>query len=422
MIESSKNILLVCYGFPPNPGIGGRRWSKLAIELANKGYTIHVINAKLPIKEKSVWTYDVNLENIIIHSIQMNYPNAMNIQPNSFYTKVKYALTLKYLQYKTKGTLYDKTILAEKKFAKKATELISKFNINNLIVTGSPFNLIYYSAKLKSNFSHLNIIADYRDPWINSISYGMNQLNKKRKQEEKRKQQLVLENCNYITAPNKYMLDEIPSFALEKNKIKAKFEVLSHFYDSQLPSYSLSKKTTTALKLKIIYGGALYVDTKKTLENFAKSLTEFENKKESTITPNKIKIDFFVRDKKLGEKIFATNSNVEIHSTIGNLIFDEIAKADLLIILLAEHNKDFRTTKFVEYLPFQKSILYIGPQGGVSSFIAKHNLGYTFIGGKADWKTLLNDFQNNKLIKNIDFDHTQYSIKKLTNKLEGFLS
>jgi hypothetical protein len=41
----SKNILLVSFVFPPSNDVGGRRWSKFAEALYEKGYNIHLITS-----------------------------------------------------------------------------------------------------------------------------------------------------------------------------------------------------------------------------------------------------------------------------------------------------------------------------------------------------------------------------------------
>jgi len=45
---------------------------------------------------------------------------------------------------------------------------------------------------------------------------------------------------------------------------------------------------------------------------------------------------------------------------------DILHAADVLVVMNAEHNKDYKTTKFFEYLPLKKPLLYIGPEGFVS--------------------------------------------------------
>jgi hypothetical protein len=74
--------------------------------------------------------------------------------------------------------------------------------------------------------------------------------------------------------------------------------------------------------------------------------------------------------------IFKSNADVVIfRKPIGNKIFKEIANAHYVIILLSEHNKNYLTSKFFEYLPYRKPYFYIGPEGHVSNTILTEELG-----------------------------------------------
>ena len=60
---------------------------------------------------------------------------------------------------------------------------------------------------------------------------------------------------------------------------------------------------------------------------------------------------------------------------IGDLIFDKISQADFILILLSEHNKNYLTSKFFEFLPYKKPFIYVGPNGYVSNKIENEMLG-----------------------------------------------
>ena len=79
-----NKILLVCYSFPPNPGVGGRRWAKFAKYLVKSGHYVEVINAKLTTDKLSTWSKDAQLlhEKNHVHSLPTSYPEIININPN----------------------------------------------------------------------------------------------------------------------------------------------------------------------------------------------------------------------------------------------------------------------------------------------------------------------------------------------------
>src|SRR5690242_19270614 len=136
MSFSSEHILLACFDFPPNQGIGGRRWAKLAKGLARKGYHVHVIKSDpITSNTKSPWTDDTEHPNIHIHSIKRTYPQSVSHTGTSVFDKLMYRYHLLKLKTTEPGTIYDVAIGWELSFRKKAEELIRKWNIRNVIAT-----------------------------------------------------------------------------------------------------------------------------------------------------------------------------------------------------------------------------------------------------------------------------------------------
>ncbi|MBL7882701.1 MAG: hypothetical protein JNL69_01425, partial [Bacteroidia bacterium] len=168
MGSNNKHILLISYVFPPYPGIGGRRWAKFAKYLAKNGYTVHVICAKNPFKEVSLFMDDVaNNSNIKIYPISGMYPKVLQKQSSfSIFDKLMYRFWKFFLQIIVKGSIYDKAIFWKKKMLKISTEVILENKIENIIVTGAPFRSVFYAADFKRRFAKINLIIDYRDPWV----------------------------------------------------------------------------------------------------------------------------------------------------------------------------------------------------------------------------------------------------------------
>ena len=229
----NKKILLLCWDFPPNEGIGGRRWAKMAKWLCKLDYELHVIKSSSKNDStKSAWISDVDSKKITIHNINyffaVKWLNSLN---NTFLGKIKYRLGKVILNYFSGGTIYDKAIGKEKEILTLANHLIKQYQISNLIVTGAPFNLVYYAAKIKEQNPNIFVIADYRDPWLLAINYGMKGLPLERKKVEEEKQNLVFENVDCVTAPNKFLLEQIKNTYSGSKGIKSKFLELEHAFD-----------------------------------------------------------------------------------------------------------------------------------------------------------------------------------------------
>ena len=229
----NKKIVLLCWDFPPNDGIGGRRWAKMSKWLLKSGYEIHVIKSKSKTgNQNSAWLSDVNSNQIHIYEVETYWPvKWLNSKGNFIYDKLKHKFATLYLNFFVNGTMYDKAIGKESDVVKLASKIIKLNKIENVIVTGAPFNLIYYAAKIKLIVPTIFVLADYRDPWLNAVNYGMKNLSTKNKLAEQTKQNFVFETIDVITAPNTFLLNDIKATYTGSNSIKANFVELPHAYD-----------------------------------------------------------------------------------------------------------------------------------------------------------------------------------------------
>lgn len=363
---SSKNILIVCWDFPPNNGIGGRRWAKIVKQLVKNGYEVDVIcrsyEAYQPV---SPWLKDIIEPETKVHFLK---PRLLSKWISSSST-LKVRLATLILKLMCAGTIYDKAVGIQSSFLKLASELIKQKRIQNIFVTGAPFNLMYYTVLLKASFPDLKILCDYRDPWITAENYGMKQLTASRMNFEIMKQNKVIQISDVITCPNEYLLEEIKASYSGEALSFEKFEVLPHFYDIE------DKKEYANLELddtiKFVYAGTIYIGSDQYLQRLNEMITHYKN----SGGKKKFKFDFYVNELEK-YSIFDNNRDVvSFNKPIGNSIFNEIVNSSYVIILLSEHNKNYLTSKFFEYLPYKRPYFYIGPQGHVSNTITNQKLG-----------------------------------------------
>ena len=356
-MNSVKNILIVCFDFPPNDGIGGRRWSKIAQELVRKGMHLHVIKSspKDPNK-KTNWIDLSSISNsLTIHEFDRNYPISLLKDVTTIRDKVRYRYDLATLKLKHKGTPFDQAINWGKEFQDKIRYLISEKGVDKIFVTGAPFNLMYLTCQIKSEFPSVKVLCDYRDPWLTGVYYGMASLAPKRYKEEQSKQDYVFDHADFITCPNPIMLGEIRGSG---KKVSAeKFRVIPHFFEDDLvrkiKASTMVKDSSD--KIRIIYGGAIYLGVEKYLVELNKSLSELKGVDPSFY--NRLQIDFYSSDNR--SDLFEANAQiVQFKPFIGDRLFDEIIKSDFILILYAQHNCNYMTTKFIENLPFE-NLTYI---------------------------------------------------------------
>jgi hypothetical protein len=153
-----------------------------------------------------------------------------------------------------------------------------------------------------------------------------------------------------------------------------KFFHLKHFHsEPKLTEQSFGFSSTEII---IEYGGEIYLDTETYLHQLAKDLTKL--REFNTALYERLNINFHSSSFGKIQSIFKHHPCVRISDSIGKKIEDRIAQAHWCVILLAEHNKDFFTTKYFEYQTLGTPYLYLGAYGDVQQIIEEENRGTTW--------------------------------------------
>jgi hypothetical protein len=414
----NKSLLIVCYFFPPCPSIGGRRSAKFAKYLAEMGNKIFVIQAKNPFNQTSTWLKDIEYNNIVRNELPLNYPIEFIIPPKTIYGKIKYRLFNFFFNlFYPRKNKFDYSIFWEKAYLAKAEELIKKHKIKNILISGPPFYYAHQTIKLKDVFPDLNIIIDFRDPWIGSPYYGMSSLNSKQQKYEVQLINEVYKKANYFIAPNSYLLKEQLSY-IDQSVKGAKILEVPHGYDKEeLAPYMNLVSDRKNKKIKLVYGGQIYPGTEEILKLLDKTLSAIKVKNVELY--NKLEFEFYTPETDQEKYFLDHNEIVNFYKPVGNEIMAKISRANICLIFLAEHNKDFRTTKFIEYSVLRKPFLVFGPKGYVSHFVEENMIGKSF--DQNDMKELVYFLINieDYLLEsyNSKYDFSEYDYRNIIDKL-----
>lgn len=403
-----KSILIACFDFPPNDGIGGRRWAKLAKGMAEQGWQVHVIKAdEATSTPTSSWDDDTKNANIFVYSLPRIYPESVSHPKKGLVNKVRYRLAIRKLKRIESGTIYDIAIGWKTHFQQKAIELIEEHNIKAIAATGAPFNLLVYATELKNHFPDIKVLCDYRDPWLTAQNYGMKGLEASRMAAEIQKQEYIFKHADYITCPNDFLLEEIKNTAQQQPK--SQFQTLTHFFDrSDLPE-DLVGAHGHKDKIRIIYGGAIYMGIEETLDALNLALDQL--KVERPDLYQKLDIHFYTPHRQ-HDRRFVNHECVLFAPPFGKKFFFWLRSSDAAFIFLAEHNKNYLTTKFFEYLPFKKPLLYLGAKGYVARFIEEQNIGIFIEDPVKELAVALDRISATNSNFNQDFDADQFSLDR----------
>lgn len=412
--HNNKEILIISYVFPPYPGIGGRRWAKFAKYLSRKNYNVHVICAQNPFEETSLWSQDVN-ENphIHIHSLPIKYPAVLLKNKLSFAEKILYRWSVFKLRLIYKGNIYDRALAWEKQLDKKIKALVKTENITQVIVTGAPFHLMYYTAKIVAQLPGVKLLADFRDPWTNGFLYGIKGLPPENRAVELKMEEEVVRKAGIVAAPAQEILNDL---AAKHRQPKEKFVLLPHGFDpDDFPAVLPSKPKNG--KIRGAFVGSVYDGIEPVMERLFRLIRH-------TKKPVSFQLDFYSKDfPRLHAAIHEENLEmIHFHQPLAApAIFEKLATCDFALIMFSEPYKDFISTKFYELFYLKLPLLYIGPEGEVSRFIQKYNIGEWLPPEKLETDFFTTMQKTVAKTYSASFDRNVYSMEHVSEQLIALL-
>lgn len=417
----TKKILIVSYTFPPYPGIGGRRWAKFAKYLAQKGYEIHVVCSENPFDEQSSWLQDIQYPSIKVYPLPVKYPMVMLLGVNNLFDKLIYRFWKIYFSFYSKGVIYERTIFWKKQLLEKASELIEKERIKNVIVSIPPYRLAVYTTELKRKFPYINFIVDYRDPWTDNKSFhGFKDITSARFKYEEGMEKEVINSADYIITVSEKMTDNIKA----RNTTHAKIITVTNGYDPADILPVVDKKTWGDNKIRFIYAGTLYSN----LNYIISPLLDYLEKLKNTNKPlyDQLSFEFYGKQNPelAGQIIRFKSPAISIHDTLPlGQMQEKIRNGNFCTLMSAPDHSFAFNTKFVEYVANRKPILLFSYPGETSDFLRKNKLGFHI--NPPDIENNLNEFFAGMpgVIENFNskYNIEPFSIPFLTTKIEAIL-
>ncbi|ODS40493.1 hypothetical protein BEH94_06715 [Candidatus Altiarchaeales archaeon WOR_SM1_SCG] len=391
-MNNEKKILVIAFKFPPYSGIGAKRWAKFSKYFAKKGYIIHVITVKWDQLGGKNWLDDVYHSNIIIHRIPspfihnikyksiIGYKKAIkhkNDQNKKIYEIGNIKNIFKKEIYKLMRWMGDFFFYVDEAqywhhflipYCKK---IIKKEKIKNVIATGAPFMANYWASRLKDEMSNINIIQDFRDPWMdNPFQYFITERSKKKALEFEKK---TLSNFDALVTVTNGLKDILAKKAKSKNVIK----VIPNGYD--LDDFKDIENKKIKRKFEFIYAGGHMLGREEPLDAFLSSVLSISKE-----IPE-LKVNFYghfpedVKNKyrDLFENKILVNYPLVSYEEIQNKINESFA----CLQLNAKVFPYLVSAKIYEYAISKRPTLSINYGGEIETMINDHRIGISANGG-----------------------------------------
>lgn len=410
---NSNNVLIICYSFPPNPGIGGRRWAKFSKYLSEFGTDVFVLTSENAFSFNSEWTKDVEYCNI--KRLPCRYPKALITFPKSFFGRINYKISKFFVQLFSKGNYYDKALFWENQLLSESKKIIEFNNIKNVIVSGTPFHLMHHSIKLKDWNSNLNLIVDFRDLWTDDVSMSaLSSMSQRRLNVESKMELEVLNKADCVITVSDFMTKKLQ----QKANVKKAITIINGFDEHDFGSVNNTNNSDDFFNF--VFTGSLYKNIDSVFTPFCEAV-------------QKIKINEPDLYGKLNFNFYGTSdvSNIELvkkmnldcihfHDSISlNHVFEKISRADYCMLFLNDTYSFSLSTKFCEYIGLRKSIVLFSKEGDASSFITSNKLGFWINPNNVyeDLVRLLKTKDKILVDQNFELNRDKYSLKNITKEL-----
>jgi hypothetical protein len=417
LVKDRSNILIVCHGFPPNPGVSGRRWAKFAKYLKRNDHNVFVLASENVKPTESEWNKDI--ENINVEYLPYRFPKVISLNKPGFFNKIKYRFWLFILKNLNRGNFYDRSFFWKKQITKKVSHYIETKKINTVIVTAGPFFLSYYVTVLKNKYPHVKFIVDFRDLWTgDSEITSFSSLNAKRVEHEKFFERRTIMQSDYILTVGEKMSDYFNSLAINKEV----YTLPNGYDEDDFKDLDIETENNQEGLIKLVFAGTLYINLDYILIPFFEAL--YKVKREDPELFKRLRFEFYgtfpesykglIDYYKLNEIIYS-NARLPL-----NEVYSKIKNATACMLFLNDVYNFALSTKFCEYISQNKKIIVVSNKGQTAEFITSNQLGYWISPQNAysDLLKCLNEMLSGpKGITNSKFDISYYSLNNLTKSL-----
>lgn len=405
----------MCFGFPPYPGIGGRRWAKFAKYLRHAGNEVLAVAAESPFEKQSEWTADA--EDIEVVRIPSGYPAVLQGVPSTFFEKVSYRLALLQVRAKSKGNYYDRGILMGNLLYETCAGLINRKGIEVVIVSGAPFSFFTHLSPLKKQFPRLRMIADLRDPWTsNNTSYGYGSLSDERLNFEKENEKNVFGFYDKVITVSHEMTGYFKKLYPGS---EGKFTTIENGYDPAETSINTAIKPEQNPEfINFIFAGSMYPSALR----YFRQLTEVVGSPAAQGSFSKFRFYFYGGGMQQLSQMVPASARHQFFFP-GHKPLPEINRAisasDFAMLFLSDDITYSLSTKFCEYIKFRKKIIVFSDGGWTSDYIVNNGIGFA-ISTNTLPKVLLEIAGHGKAAAEFPagYDSEYFSIARLTERLE----
>lgn len=361
-----RKILIISYTFPPQGGVGGRRWAKFVKYFVRAGIDVQVI-ASEPLNHTSIWQEDIASFTNRITYLPSSTGKILRTVPVGIAEKLRYRVTLLRNKILHKGNYYDWSIDWNNQLLPEVERLIAE-GYTTIIASGGPFSYLYDLSSLRAKYgASLKLIADFRDPWTeNRTAFGYDQISGKRFQFEKHKEQTVIERFDAVVTVADEMTEYFKTHDVGQS---THFQTLINGFDQDDYASLIPKRSEDLLHL--VFVGTLYHKTIDHVKAFCSALNHLAPQ-----LSDQVKIHFYGEMHPDARQLLQQLSFVVLHGSVPREAAQQaLCNADMAMLFLTDDLTYSFSTKFCEYIAFELPIWVISEQGKTPDVIVENRIG-----------------------------------------------
>jgi hypothetical protein len=112
-----------------------------------EGYEVFVIKESLDNENRdNQWLEGLNIPKENIYELKRHFLSDWMKSSNGLIEKIKYRISVLILKVIEKGTIFDACVGLKKSYTDLLNKVIKAHQIDRMVVSGAPFNLLYYTA------------------------------------------------------------------------------------------------------------------------------------------------------------------------------------------------------------------------------------------------------------------------------------
>lgn len=376
-MTKAKQVLMVCYAFPPVGGAGVQRSVKFVKYINRYGWkpsVLTVLNPSVPVVDHDL-TRDIpaDLEVLRARTFEPSYKVKKNLiqSPSSQPSRLKSflrKLAMRWLQ-------PDAQILWNRNAYRLACKVLNPKQFSAIYVSGPPFSSFLLGCRLKRRFG-IPLVLDFRDEWSLSAQYLEN---RSQMSSVVRSQMQMFEStlrqADAIIATTQASSEELARCCAQVNSTALNRCIYNGFDPDDLRH--LDRIPEKSEKYRLVYTGTLWRLTD--IAPLVQAVLKLVQR--SPLEAQKLELHFVGRrtseQEAILDQLASTSVSLHRHDYLSHQQSLQFAcKADGLILTLAEQPGAERVVpgKLFEYLALQRPILSMMADGEAAKLISEHSL------------------------------------------------